>query len=311
MTRHACLRASAALFVLGGALVAPLAQAHNLWLLPSITVLSDTKQKVTVDAGASTRAFEPNHAAIGTDGVSVIAPDGSAGKIENAARLANRSVFDVAIDKEGTWRIGISNEGMSGRFKVNGEDWMLGRRRGPPPGATPPAGAGAPAAPAAGAPGAPGGRPRFDPSHIVAEVDQIPAGATDLDLAETQSTNEFFVTAGAPTTTTFTPKGKGLEFVPETLPTDLVAGEPARFRFLIDGKPASGLKVEALPGPGRFFAAEDSLEATTDAQGGVSLPFAKPGLYWLHVEAEDAKPSDSRAQKRRMSYTATLEVLAP
>jgi hypothetical protein len=47
------------------------ASAHNAWLLPSITVLSDTNQSVTVDAGASTAPFEANHQALGIDMVKV------------------------------------------------------------------------------------------------------------------------------------------------------------------------------------------------------------------------------------------------
>ncbi|MBT0669517.1 DUF4198 domain-containing protein [Novosphingobium profundi] len=303
------------------------ASAHNLWLLPSITVLSNTGQTVTVDAGASTHAFEPNHAAVGSEQVRVREPDGTQGSVTNAAKLANRAVFDVAIDKEGTWRIGMTREGISGRFKVNGEDWMVGGRRGPPPGAAsgaPPRGGaqgprpgeggreggpGGPGAPAG--PGGPGGRMRIDPAHMVASVADIPAGATDLDLTESASTNEFFVTAGNPTPASFTPTGKGLEFVPETMPTDLVAGEAARFRFLVDGKPAAGLKVEVIPGPARFFEAADTQTLTTDANGVLTVTWTKPGFYWLNTEYADSKPSDSHAQKRKLGYTATLEVVAP
>lgn len=293
-------------------LAAP-AFAHNQWLLPSTTVLSDTQQSVTVDAGASTAPFEPNHNALNVDGVKVWAPDGSMGAIENAAKSKYRSTFDVRIDKPGTWRIGMENAGVSGSFKVDGEPWMVGRRRGPPPGAPGAGGPGAGGPGGAGAPGAggSGGRPQIDPSHIVAGVDDIPANATDLDLTETMGRNEFFVSAGEPSDALFTPTGKGLEFVPVTLPTDLVSNEPGQFRFLVDGKPAAGLEVEVIPGGRRYRDTDGSQKLKTDDQGVLTVQWPIAGMYWINASLTDAKPSHPKAGKRRMTYTATLEVLAP
>ncbi|MFN3817634.1 MAG: DUF4198 domain-containing protein [Blastomonas sp.] len=293
------------------------AHAHNQWLLPSTTVLSDTQQSVTVDAGASTAPFEPDHNAMNVDGVKVWAPDGSMGAVENAARSKYRSTFDVKIDKPGTWRIGMENAGISGSFKVDGEPWMVGRRRGPPPGAPAAGGAPAPAAavsaaaPAGPEGAAPGGRPRIDPSHIVASVDDIPANATDLDLTETMGRNEFFVSAGEPSETLFKPTGKGLEFVPVTMPTDLVSNEPGQFRFLVDGQPAAGLEVEVIPGGRRYRESDGTQKLMTDDRGILTVQWPMAGMYWLNASVTDAKPSHPKASKRRMSYTATLEVLAP
>lgn len=309
--------------------IAAPAAAHNAWLLPSTTVLSDTVQSVTVDMGASTAPFEPNHQPLPAENVKVWAPDGSMGKVENASRGRYRSTFDVKIDKPGTWRIGMENNGIGGTFKVNGEPWMVGRRRGPAPSpgaapSAPPAGqgmmpppgapAGAPGAggPRAGGPaGAPGGRPQIDPSHIVATVDEIPAGATDLNLTETVGRNEFFVTAGEPSDALFKPTGIGLEFVPVTLPTDLVSNEPGQFRFLVDGKPAAGLEVEVIPGGRRYRESDKTQKLKTDAQGLLTVNWTGAGFYWLNASLTDDKPSNPKAAKRRMSYTATLEVLAP
>lgn len=295
------------------------ASAHRAWLLPSITTLADTNQSVTVDAGTSTDPFNANHAAMNIDGVQVWAPDGTMGKIENAAKGKYRSTFDVAIDKPGTWRIGTQSSSVMGTFKVNGEDWAVGRRRGPGgpgaggPGASPP-GAKAPSAPAgAPAPGGEGGRPRMaiDPSHVVATAADIPANATDFDLTENQSRNEFFVTSGAPTDTVFRPTGKGLEMVPVTHPTDLVSNEPGKFRFLVDGKPASDLEVAVIPGGQRYRDGEKGQALKTDANGEITVNWPVAGFYWLNASLGDDKPSAAKATKRRMSYTATLEVVAP
>ncbi|MET0586890.1 MAG: DUF4198 domain-containing protein [Novosphingobium sp.] len=287
------------------------ASAHRAWLLPSVTVISNVGQSVTVDAGTSTDPFTPNHNAMNVDGIQVWAPDGTMGKIENAAKGKYRSTFDVAIDKPGTWRIGNQTSSVSGTFKVNGEEWAVGRRR--PGGA--PAGMAAGSAPAgapAGAPAAAGAaapRPAIDPSRVVATVADIPANATDLNLTESQNRNEFFVTAGAPTE--ITPTGKGLEMIADTAPTDLVSNEPGKFRFLVDGQPASGLKVTVIPGGQRYRDGEMVQELTTDANGAITVNWPVAGFYWVNASLSDDKPSVAKATKRRMSYTATLEVVAP
>jgi uncharacterized GH25 family protein len=43
------------------------------------------------------------------------------------------------------------------------------------------------------------------------------------------------------------PLNEGLEMVPITHPNDLVAGEPARFRMMLDGKPAGNLEAPSSP----------------------------------------------------------------
>ena len=263
----------------GFTLAAP-AQAHRAWLLPSTTVLSDTTQGVTVDAGMSTDPFNPDHAAMNVDGVKVWAPDGSMGKVENAARGRYRTTFDVMIDKPGTWRIGTSANSLSGTYTLDGEQWRVGGRRGR------------------------GG-------NAVATVDDIPAAATDVVLTQTLSRNEFFVTAGEPTESAFAPSNAGLEMAPVTYPTDLVSNEPGRFRFLIDGKPAAGLAITVVPGGQRFRDAAHAQELTTDAEGVVTVSWPVAGFYWLNAGVTDDKPSDDRASRRRMSYTTTLEVAAP
>lgn len=297
------------------------AQAHDAWFLPSVTVLSDTNQGITVDAAASSVPFVANHAPLNVDAVQVQAPDGTAGKIENVARGRYRSTFDVVIDKPGTWRIGTTMDSVMGRFKVNGEDWMVGRRRGPGgsggPGAGGPGmGGNRPPMPPAGGPGGPGGegggpRRMIDPAHIVASVADIPAGATDLDLTQNQSRNEFFVTAGEPTQAVLQSTGKGLEMVPVTHPDDLVTTEPGKFRFLVDGKPAAGLKVEFVPNAQRFRDGDHAQSVTTGADGVVTVKWPVAGFYWVNASLTDDKPTAPRATKRRMMYTATLEVVAP
>lgn len=256
--------------------------AHRGWLLPSGTIFSGTDSWVTVDAAVSNDLFFFDHQPMRLDAVKVWQPDGTPGQLQNGATGRYRSVFDVKLDKPGTWKIGSENSAVMGSFKVNGEEKRIGRR-GPP-------------------------RPDAPPPLTVAD---IPANATDVKVTEIANRNEIFVTAGAPTTTVFKPTNKGLELAPVTHPDELVAGEPARFRFLVDGKPAANLKVTVIPGGKRYRDSENAMELTTDGQGLLNVTWPTAGMYWLNATATDSNTTTPRATERRLGYTTTLEVMAP
>ncbi|KTF69555.1 DUF4198 domain-containing protein [Sphingomonas sp. HT-1] len=284
------------------ALAAPAAWAHRMWLLPSSTVISGTDNWVTVDAAVSNDLFFFDHrpmAAIPT----ITQPDGSEGKVEHHAVGQFRATFDVHLTQQGTYRIAVVNEGVFGRYTLNGETKML---------------------------------PRGTTKAQLATA--IPAGATNVQTSETLMRNEIFVTQGAPTKTIFKPTGRGIELVPVTHPNDLVAGEAATFQFLLDGKPAAGLYITAIPGGIRYRDSLKQMDLRTDSQGQVKITWPEPGMYWLNVTpnapqerrepgAGGPQPGGAAPQPgaggpqpgpgmgvpsgRRVSYTTTLEVLAP
>ncbi len=288
------------------------ASAHRQWLVPSATVFSGSDNYVTVDAASSNDLFFPDHRASNLDSIKVWAPDGSPGKIENGASGKVRSTFDVKLDKPGTWKIGTQNSMVTGTFKLNGEERRVGGRMGGgmvPGGPAAPGGPGGPGA-GPGGPGGPGGAggPPRAPAVSVAE---IPAEATDVKLTESISRNEIYVTAGEPSATVFKPTGKGIEFEPVTHPDELVVGEKAKFRFLVDGKPAAGLTVTVVPGGKRYRNDDGARDFTTGADGVAALDWPAAGLYWINTSKTDDKPSEPKATQRRMSYTTTVEVLLP
>ncbi|ATE65313.1 DUF4198 domain-containing protein [Rhizorhabdus dicambivorans] len=264
------------------------ASAHRQWLVPSATVFSGTDSYVTVDAASSNDLFFADHRPSSLNAIKVWAPDGSEGKIENGASGAVRSTFDVKLDKPGTWKIGTLNSMVTGSFKLNGEERRVGGRMG-------------------GGAGGPGGGTRTPPVAVA----DIPAEATDIKLTEIISRNEIYITADASSATVFKPSGKGLEFEPVTHPDALVAGETASFRFLIDGKPASGLKVTVVPGGKRYRNDDGARDFTTGADGIARIDWPAAGLYWINATATDNKPSEPKASQRRMGYTTTVEVLLP
>lgn len=256
------------------------AQAHRQWMLPSSTVLSGDDVWVTVDAAVSNDLFYFEHQPLRLDAVKAWAPDGSEASIENKATGRYRSTFDVHLTQKGTWRIASVADMLMGSYDLDGKTERL---------------------------------PRGTTAANLAE--RLPAGATNVQTAESNNRNEIFVTVGEPTTTLFTPTGKGIELVPVTHPNDLFAGETATFQFLLDGKPAAGLPVTVIPGGIRYRDQLGQIDLKTGADGTVAIDWPEPGMYWLNVTTPQAEREEGAGGPpplaRRASYVTTLEVMAP
>jgi uncharacterized GH25 family protein len=256
------------------------AQAHRQWMLPSSTVLSGDDVWVTVDAAVSNDLFYFEHQPLRLDAVKAWAPDGSEAPIENKATGRYRSTFDVHLTQKGTWRIASVADMLMGSYDLDGRTERL---------------------------------PRGTTAANLAE--RLPAGATNVRTAEANNRNEIFVTVGEPTTTLFTPTGKGIELVPVTHPNDLFAGETATFQFLLDGKPAAGLPVTVIPGGIRYRDQLGQIDLKTGADGTVAIDWPEPGMYWLNVTTPQAEREEGAGGPpplaRRASYVTTLEVMAP
>lgn len=252
------------------------AQAHRAWLLPSATVLSGEESWVTVDAAVSNNLFYFDHVPLQTNSITVEKPDGSAAEVQNPHTGKYRSTFDVHIDQPGTWKIGSQRIGVAGSYMQNGERQRL------PRGANP-----------------------ADLASL------IPQGATEIELSESNSRNQIFVTLGAPTDTVLQASGKGLEMVPVTHPVDMVAGEEATLRFLVDGAPANGVKLTIIPGGSRYRDDPMQMDLVTDQAGEVKVTWPEAGMYWLEAETSDKKTTIPGATTRNLGYVSTLEVMLP
>jgi uncharacterized GH25 family protein len=246
-------------------------QAHNVWLLPSSTVLSKGDW-ITVDAAVSNDLFFFNHNPLALDNLAVTAPDGSVVKAENIHKGKLRSVFDLNLAQPGTYRVAVLNGGVFARWK----DKATGQPK----------------------------RARGTPENIAS---QIPADAQEVEVTQSAGRIETFVTVGKPSV--LKPSGKGLELVTTTNPTDLVKGEKASFVLQIDGQPAKDLEVTVTPGNTRYRDKVDEITAKTDAKGQFSVTWPQAGMYWLEASTKDGKTTVPQAKERRLSYAATLEVM--
>lgn len=270
---RATRRLSTRLAVLALAALAPLAaHAHRQWLLPSATVLSGNDQWVTVDAAVSNDLFYFEHVPMRLDNLVVTGPDGKAVQPENASTGKYRSTFDLHLAQPGTYRVAVLNNGVFASWKENGQ---TKRWRG----------------------------------TAEAFATNVPANAQDLQVTEVAGRVESYVTNGRPSKQVLTTVGKGLELAPITHPNDLISGETASFRLLLDGKPAANQAVSVVPGGIRYRDRLNEITAKTDADGKFTVKWPNPGMYWMEAELKDDKTSVKEAKSRRVTYAVTVEVL--
>ncbi|WP_454883810.1 DUF4198 domain-containing protein [Sphingomonas oryzagri] len=281
------------------------ALADHPFILPSSTSLAGDDNVVTFDAAGSDHVFFFDHRPIPLTSISVTRPDGSASGPYNGLQGRFRSVFDLKLDLQGTWKVSSQQIMITGTFRQNGEERRVAPARGGRPGGEP---GRVPPRTASNPPSGAASGPRRQPP---VPFEDLPADATEVHLIEQVNRVETFVTQGAPTTIALKPIGRGLELDPVTHPNGVVAGETARFRFLVDGKPAGGLKVSVAPGGDRYRDDVGEMTLTTDSDGVVEVRWPAAGMYWLGAEAEDNKPSEKRAESRHMNYAATFEVMTP
>jgi uncharacterized GH25 family protein len=246
------------------------AHAARAWLLPSQTILANSGGWVAVDAATADDLFSVNQGAMALDALVVTGPDGKPVAPQNATKSRTRSTFDLELRQAGTYRIGVVEDAVMARWE---EDGKPKRWRG------------SAADMAAG----------------------IPANAARLEVEQVQRRVETFVSVGTPTGVTSA--GKGLELVPLRHPNDLYAGEPAKFRFLLDGKPTRDLEVEIIAAGTRYRDDPAGMKLKTDANGEISVQWPAAGLYWLDAGIQDEAATVPNVKRRRAGYDATLEVL--
>ena len=244
--------------------------AARAWLLPSQTIVARAGGWVTFDAANSDDLFSFNQGAMPVDQLSVTGPDGNAVSAQNVTTGKTRSSFDLELRAPGTYRVAVAGDTVMARWEEEG-------------------------------------KPKRWRGSAAEMAANIPANAAKLEVEQMQRRVEAFVTVGTPTG--LKESGAGLELVPVTHPNDLYAGETAKFRFLLDGKPAKELEVKVIAGGTRYRDAPDAMSLRTDKDGVVSVAWPASGFYWLDASVDDDKATVANVKKRRASYNATLEVL--
>lgn len=249
------------------------AHAHRTWLLPSATVLDGKDAWVTVDAAVSENLFDLDTNAQKLDALEVLGPDGAPIKAENPFTGRLRSTFDLHLVKPGTYRIAMVREAVMASYKLDGEQK----------------------------------RWRGDEKDM---AKAIPANATDVQMTRQHARQETYVTYDKPNDTVLKkPSGVGIEMVALTHPNALFAGETARFRLLLDGKPLANHLISIVPGGVRYRGVLNEIAVSTDSKGEISVKWPAAGMYWLSANWPARAEGAPAMPARRASYSATLEVL--
>ncbi|MCW1923201.1 DUF4198 domain-containing protein [Luteolibacter arcticus] len=223
------------------------ALAHRFWILPSSTVLSGEEPWVTFDAAVSNNLFFADHVAPPLEAFKAIGPDGQPAELQNGAKGKYRTVFDLALTKEGTYKVATVREMTLASWK-EGEETKNFR----------------------------GSAAEFKAAAL--------DGKPELKVTESYSRVETFVTRGEPTTDALKPSGKGLEIVfGQTHPNDLFAGEKATFVLHLNGKPAAGVKVSVIKGDDRYRSEAGEITATTNDKGEFEVTWPDAGRFWLNA----------------------------
>lgn len=251
------------------------AGAHRPWLMPSLTQVDGKEPVVIIDGAISEELFEYDHMALKFDGAVVTDPDGVVTPVPEAVSLKARSSFELKLPKPGTYKVSMASKTVMASWKEGAE---TRRWRGPEE----------------------------------AFARQVPANAPELQATVTQARMETFITAARPSTGALKPGGSGLEMVAVTHPNELRAGETARWRFVLDGKPLANFPFSLVPGGVRHRGVLGEIRLATDAKGEAAVKLPAGGMYWLSASypAGLAKGEAPKGPNpRRYTYSATLEVL--
>ncbi|MCL7714894.1 DUF4198 domain-containing protein [Stenotrophomonas mori] len=140
---------------------------------------------------------------------------------------------------------------------------------------------------------------------------KIPAGAKVISDFQSLTLAETYITAGAPDRAALAARGKGLEFVALTHPSDLYVGEHFDFVVQYDGAPLPRQKVEVTEA---VWTSDRTAEVTTlesDAEGRIRLPLARAGTFLALARHRSPAPAGAPVPEYSNSYTLTFHVLTP
>jgi hypothetical protein len=250
------------------------AQAHRPWMIPNASLIESDRGEAwaTIDAAISEGLFEPDFMPQKLDGLTVTDPDGATSPAPAATIGKHRTTVDIRLPKDGTYRVTLAAVSVMGSYQLNGET------------------------------------KRFRATEQTVK-NEIPAGASDVRSMTMVQRQDTFVTLNKATPGALTPTGKGLELVALTNPTELRAGEKAKFRFQLDGKPLANFPFSLVPGGVKYRGTLNEVRLTTDAGGEADFTLPASNMYWLSASYPANAPRGMDGPAKRYSYSATFEIL--
>jgi uncharacterized GH25 family protein len=153
-----------AALVMSAVCVSASVSAHTLWLVPSHYVLSKQDSWIAVDASAANMTFVPDKG-IGLTSLKLYSPDGKAQDVTTVYQGKRKSMADVQLAGDGTYRLEMANPlRYFTSYELNGE------------------------------------RKRLMANKQERKA-QLPAGATKVETVQMRSRNFTYVTVNSPSDT--------------------------------------------------------------------------------------------------------------
>jgi len=137
----------------------------------------------------------------------------------------------------------------------------------------------------------------------------IPDGARLLSFFQSLTMAETYVTKGAPNKSALAPYNEGLEFVAQSHPNELFAGESVSFQSLFAGAPLAGLQVSVYRAENQFTSEQAAIELTSDENGMFSFTPQHQGNYLVMARHRTDAPEGSPAPQISNTYTLVFEVV--
>jgi len=250
------------------------AKAHPSvgWILPSTSFFRGP-DVVSFDAAISRVPFFADGFSMNIEYLLITAPDGKRVSADNVSRMRKRTVFDLFLQKNGTYRVSATAKDISAAWK--GKD----------------------------------GRDQAVQGAADDVLSSLPADVGTVVVTEFIRRYETFVVIGKPSDVTVTGSGLELRFLESDASMLRVRKGEARFMLLLDGKPAPRIRGTVIRGYTQVKGRADMREFITNTEGQFLVEWTGAGFYLLEVSAIDKKTTVPQARERSLLYTATLEVL--
>ncbi|MCC5826896.1 DUF4198 domain-containing protein [Alkalimonas sp.] len=249
------------------------AAAHTLWVLPSHFVLSSEDSWISVDLSAANMTFVPDRG-ISPNHLAIVFPDGERHAFAQSYQGRRKSQADHQLTMDGTYRIELA--GPARYFTFFQED----------------------------------GQRRRIAANKQERSAQLPANASEVLTTRSRSRALSYVSVNAPNQTALALSNEGLELKLLTHPADVVATEPVRWQFVLDGKPVADVQVE-LSREGEQYRDDAGRELlSSDANGYLAFTPQVPGRYVLEASVQ-LDSTDALADRVRESLTLTFEAALP
>ncbi|MEM6556536.1 MAG: DUF4198 domain-containing protein [Pseudomonadota bacterium] len=137
---------------------------------------------------------------------------------------------------------------------------------------------------------------------------EVPADATDVKTAQTETVADVYISKGAPTWDAISPMGR-LAFVPKTHPNEIFSGEAFALSVTFDGAPLVGHNMSVYRSGGQYEEPQFGIEEMTDDDGEVSLTLDEPGVYMIMTRHRADAPEGAETDERGYTTSLTFEVM--